>query len=73
MKLYLVAIVSITLLILFGDQNVRLLAGVLIALGALPLWGMLRHFFQRQFWRDVGVIIAPSDERPTKEPPSARE
>jgi hypothetical protein len=73
MKLYLVTIISIALLIIFGDQTVRMLAGVLLALGALPLWGIMRRFFQRQFWRDVGAIIAASDERPTKGPPSAQE
>lgn len=73
MRLYLIAIISIVLLIFFGDQTVRILAGLLIVLGAIPLWGMLRRFFERQFWRDVGAVIAASDERPTKGPTSAQE
>lgn len=72
MKLYLIATISIALLIIFGDQTIRVLAGLLIAFGALPLWEIMRRFFQRQFWRDVRAVITASDEQPTEEPPSAQ-
>lgn len=72
MKLYLIAIISIALLIIFGDQTVRMLAGVLLAIGALPLWGIMRRFFQRQFWKDVDTVIAASDAQPKEGPLSAQ-
>lgn len=73
MRLYLVTVISIAVLISFGSPTVRLLAGLLIAIGAIPAWQMMWRFFQRRFWHDVEIVIGASGGQPTEEQPSDRE
>lgn len=63
-RLYMVNVGALAALLCTANELLRIVAAVVLIIGALPLWVVLRTALQQQFWREVDNVIVASGEQP---------
>lgn len=61
MPIYLLLILAIIGLLLFGSEFTRWVAAGLLILGAWPVWCALRQGANQDAWRDVMKIVSSAE------------